>query len=608
MLLRVVRVCAVSVTITLVSAAALGAQSSTANAAQTAGQQNARVIFLLAQLADQARQSGDLAFAVRAQSEAATLLWPYDCEQARAIYRRAFESLANVSSTRQSTEPRLKETDRRQLRAELLNDIASRDSELAEEMARMIADVAEGFELECEASLTGCDDAGGVAVDGEPSLAATARRGDGERRELLISVALQIVERDPHRAMALGQLSLAAGVSEHLAQLLTLMRTVDARLADLLFSNAVDRLERSEQVALNDIHTLGSYLVTAANSQTKEAISRGLVGRFLNLAYDRISKMRRGDMASSDAASVKADESAALYFIGRQLGDLFARYLPDRLSQLQRKIADLSYSSAAVRVIDPAPARATAPTDIAREAREARDAGERDSLYARAAMAWLAKGETSEAQAAASKIADFEMRDRVLSQIARRHASAGQLEDAVAVARRIEDRLASAGMLVSLASAALASKDRVRAAELLNEAEACAVKARPSIERAQVLLKIVSLFSAFDLVRGFEVMQAAVKTMNQIPAEREADDSRLPLAGRGAGEFHSGELDEANFESTLAALGRADFDRALLLAQQLTAKEASVLAQLAVCRGGLASEPAGEQSTGEDELEMMANH
>jgi hypothetical protein len=37
---------------------------------------------------------------VRAQSLAATLLWPYDCKQARAIYRRAFQSLVcNVSAT-----------------------------------------------------------------------------------------------------------------------------------------------------------------------------------------------------------------------------------------------------------------------------------------------------------------------------------------------------------------------------------------------------------------------------------------------------------------------------------------------------------------------------
>src|SRR6185436_8752659 len=58
-----------------------------------AAQQNERIISLIDQLADQARQADDLIFAVRAQSQAATLIWPYDPERARAIYRRAFNSL-----------------------------------------------------------------------------------------------------------------------------------------------------------------------------------------------------------------------------------------------------------------------------------------------------------------------------------------------------------------------------------------------------------------------------------------------------------------------------------------------------------------------------------
>src|SRR5687767_10970790 len=89
-----------------------------------------RITLLLAQLADQARLSDDLAFAVRAQSQAATLLWPHDRERSRAIFRQAFQSLARETLTA---------SERRQLREELLNRIASRDTELAEELARAAA-------------------------------------------------------------------------------------------------------------------------------------------------------------------------------------------------------------------------------------------------------------------------------------------------------------------------------------------------------------------------------------------------------------------------------------------------------------------------------------
>jgi hypothetical protein len=54
-------------------------------------------------------------------------------------------------------------------------------------------------------------------------------------------------------------------------------------------------------------------------------------------------------------------------------------------------------------------------------------------------------------------------------------------------------------------------------------------------------------------------------------------------------------------------LARADFDRALLVAQQIEVKEATVAAQLAVCRGGLAPKPSSNISTTADGIEASAN-
>ncbi|HJQ71368.1 MAG TPA: hypothetical protein VKA70_20485 [Blastocatellia bacterium] len=509
-----------------------------------------RITLLLAQIADQARLSDDLAFAARAQSQAATLLWPYDRERARSIFRQAFQSLARET---------LAAAERRQLREELLNRIASRDTELAEELARAAAYSAES--------------------------AKESPRADADRRELLISVALQIVERDPYRAMALGQLSLGGAsaareeaplISQNFARLLVLMRGVDASLSDLLFASAVVRLERAQSIDLNDIQTLGSYLVSSANPSAKDSLARPVIERFLGLAYKQIMLYREGRERGGP------DEPAAIYFITRQLTDLFARYMPDRRVKVQRKIEEISEPGAFDRTSDLSLAQPTSPADIAGDARASSNETERDSLYARAALAWLAKGEVTEAQSAARSISNRETHDRVLAQIARRQTSEGRIDDAVAVALDIQDNTARVGALVKLAGAALASRDRVRAIELLDEAESEAVKAQPSIARAQSLLTIVSSFSALDTVRAFEVMQTAIKSINDIPAPGSAEQFSM------------------SFESTLAVLAQADFDRALLLAQQLTIKDASLIAQLAVCRGGLARAPATEH-VGEDE-------
>ena len=512
-----------------------------------------RITLLLAQLADQARLSDDLAFAVRAQSQAAMLLWPHDRERARAIFRQAFQSLSRETLTA---------GERRLLREELLNRIASRDAELAEELARAAAYPTE--------------------------VSKETARSDAERRELLISVALQIVERDPYRAMALGQLSLGGAsptareetalISQNFARLLVLMRGVDASLSDLLFASAVVRLDRAQSIDLNDIHTLGSYLVSSAGPPAKDTLARPVIERFLSLAFKQIMLYRD----SRERAA--PDEPAAIYFITRQLKDLFARYMPDRRIKVQRRIDDADEPGAIDRTSDLSLTQPTSPADIAGAARASSNEAERDALYARAALAWLARGEINEAQSAARSISNRETRDRVLAQVARRQTSEGRIDDAVAVALDIEDDTARVGALVKLAGAALASRDRVRAIELLDEAEAEAVKAQPSIARAQSLLTIVSTFSALDTVRAFEVMQTAIKSINDIPAPGSAE------------QFNQ------SFESTLAVLAQTDFDRALLLAQQLTTKDASLIAQLAVCRGGLARAPETEHAGDDEEV------
>ena len=577
--------------------------------ARAAELQKSRITSLLEQLADQSRASENLAFATRAQAQAATLLWPHDSERARSIYRRAFKSLAGSLNTPaaaatpalQATQPDranrpkapvLNPAQKRQLRSELLNQIAARDPELAEELARDLAD-------SIETSKTGCGECAsesGLSRASFGSIAASTREA-AEQRELLMSAALQVVERNPQQAMAFAQMSVALGISSNFARLLMLMRTVDAERADLLFSNAVTRLEQSPRADLAAAHTLGSYVLAVVNSATKQPLDKALVIRFLNLAFEQIA-----DRGSSTPRSASRDDSASLYFIERQLTDLFARYLPDRLDQLQRYVSDQADAGAS-EAIDPRELGVRGPADIARDAIEATNAAERDSLYAGAALGWLAGGSVKEAQAAALRITDDRTRDRVLVQIVRRHSSDKRIEDAVALTRRITDAPSRADLLVMISTALLASKDRARAIELLNEAEVGSLKTPPSIERARSLVKIAGSFAGFDPLRSFDTLQSAVKTINEITRQEEFKIEPPPASARAAAaaSLTLDELHAASFEKTLAALARVDFERALFLAQQFAGEEASVIAQLAVCGGGLVETLSAERLASDEE-------
>jgi len=85
----------------------------------------------------------------------------------------------------------------------------------------------------------------------------------------------------------------------------------------------------------------------------------------------------------------------------------------------------------------------------------------------------------------------------------------------------------------------------------------------------------------------------------------------VPGAGsraKAAPAFTLDELYASSFDSTLAALAKADFDGALALARQLPGEEASVIAQLAVCGGGLTEKVSLEQAHSADEYGSGLNH
>ena len=392
-------------------------------------------------------------------------------------------------------------TPKQHLLVELLQEIAGRDSGLAEELARAFtAPVAENHPAcACATMSENRENESGPAFRSSPTAAPTQR--EVERSDLLVGVALQIVERDPTRAMALAQLSLASGVSPRFSQLLLSLRAVDAERADRLFASAVGGLERSRDVDLDSLHTLGAFLVSATDPVAGESVSRGMVVRFLNCGLAQLSRL--GQMAAGrqgDWPGIAAEDEAVIDFISRQLGDLFARYMPDRLGQFKRKIAELSATNANDRAIVPPSTYPSNPNEIVREARTPSMAADRDMLYARAAFAWLARGEVSRAQAAASEVAAAATRDRVMIQVARQYSSAGRLDDAVAATRSIRDAVVRANLLMSFVGAVLTPKDGTRTPDLLDEAVGCALTAPPSMTRALTL--IATPGALWHLMRG----------------------------------------------------------------------------------------------------------
>jgi hypothetical protein len=568
---RSILIIALTLFMSVMDAPALSGQAGRAAAPH---RQNDRVISLIVNLANQAHLSRDIQFAVRAQAQAGLLIWPYDRDQARAIFSRAFHQLVpSPSDPRPASE--LERNRGQQLRVELLNRIANCDPVMAETLARSFARSRKPV-IDARATL--------AAFDGAHTFAAAHGPADAEGRELLVGVALRVAESDSARATELGQLSLEAGISPYFGRLLTLIGETDPALADRLFSGAVDYLERAEPVSPGDLHVLSFYLISSVGRSAKDHRTRAVIVRFLNLAFDFV--MRNCPAGQAAAPQNVTDESYDIYCTGKYLMELLPRYLPARAAQLQGRLSEPEAraqgdDSPGITATQPAP-----PSAIEQAARDSVDAHARDLLYARAAFGWLARGDMREAQVAASNISSAEMRDRTLLTIARRLMSKARIKDALLIVSLIQDRVAKTDMTVGLAQAMFSLRNTVCARTLLDLAEVEAAKIERPFARAQLLLAIAAGYSPFDAARAFGVMQEAVKAINAIPA-RAPDAVNLKHPISDGANTQAEDLFNLGLVNSLPALARVDFERALLLSQQLNDNDISLIAQLAVCQGGL---------------------
>lgn len=531
------------------------------------------VVRLIIQVANQAQLSSDTGFAVRVQTQAGLLLWSYDHDQARAIFRRAFQSLLRSPVDSQPASA-LEVAKRQQLRVEFLNQIAGCDAQMAEELARAFALPPPPAVMELVSYTPSESVSPAVATQG---------RLEAENRELLVSVAMCMAEVNRHRAAALAHLSLRAGISPYFDRLLLRIGKGDQALADRLFSSAVDYLEASRRVSLSDVHTLSFYLYSVAGRADRDRLTQAAIVRFLNLACDVVMRSD-GVNPAGTARRDATDQAFQLSCVGKYLLELLPRYLPAGAARLQGRLAELVDQPVNGPAIDIPPTPPVDPGEVEQAARNSTDERERDELYARAAFGRLARAELQEAQQAATKITNPEVRDRLLLMVARRLLSKACLKEALLIVPLVEDRVGKTDLLVKLSQAALAAHSVRCAKTLLDLAELEAEKIESPFARAQSLLAIVAGFSASDPARAFAVMQEAVHALNEIPV-REPQVLGPEQAGPYPPGMQTEELFQLSFANSLTALARLNFERALLLARQLTGKEASLIAQLAVCRG-----------------------
>jgi hypothetical protein len=423
--------------------------------------------------------------------------------------------------------------------ARLLAHVARRDSMLAERFATRLAPLFPP----------------GAGRDGEAQPAS--------RADLLVGAALEMLPGDPARAAALGRLALGDGITPALMRFLVVLHAADAARADTLFEAAITSFLRSPDPRLADVGTLSTYLVSTWGGDLAR-ISPDAMRGFFQVAVHAISRV---PLDSSEASNA--------YFVGRQLSPYVARYLPEQAPALELRVAILAQSDGFARA------------QIALASR-ASDLASPDTLRAQTAATAVEREDFDLAHEEAAGIRDDALRAQVYAQAALRLLKLGRLDDAYREIGRVSDPARRASLLVQLAAVAQGRGDVVRAVESLNDAEREAKRATRVNARVQALFSVASAFVQVDPLRAFETMQTAVENVNRAARVDEKNGGQPPLPPRAL-----------NFNATFARLARIDFDGAWLLARQFDGRAPRLLAELAVCRGGLAA--ADDSAVDEDE-------
>ncbi len=587
-----------------------GAQPKRERPDPLASQRRAAAITLATSLADEARSFQDEQLRARVQMRAADALWESDAEQARALFRRAWDSAdsADREAFRIFEEKRNAQTQSGgyagsgppNLRGELLRLAARRDRALGEEF---LAKLTEERERENQNLAIKADNA-----PAQPT-------ADPEKPPFAVAQRLQLArefleEGDTERALQAADLALDI-VTTRGINFLSMLREKDPAAADKRFAAMFQRAAADPSSDATHVSVLSSYAFTPFMT----LVVRGDGRNHTSMERDRIvapnmsPELRAAFLRASAQILLRpvptADQDrtlagrGGLYFTIARLLPLFDQYAADFSPELRAQMGALA-PDAPERFrngTDKMLTRGLVPDETHRDegqealenADRAATPADRDLSFARAALVAARKGDLS-ARELVDKIQDSELRK-----------SARAFVDFSLVSRAIDRkdaqealRLTRTGELTSIhrvwaltqIARMVKQTDIKSAGEILDEA---AMEARriggTDPERTRALVGVATRMYEVDRTRAWEIVAEAVKAANAATGFTGEDAeivSRFQTKrGTSTTNFN---VESFDLNGIFGLLARDDLFRAVELAKTFTNEAPRATATLAIIR------------------------
>jgi hypothetical protein len=556
-------------------------------------------ISLLTSMAIEARSYRDESLRARVQARVADALWTEEQENARSLFRRAWEAAEAVETQapapsgpsvpgRMSNNrpPRI----RTNLRAEILRLAARRDHALGEEFLTKLT--------------------GPKKDDAAPSSDSSSNSQSLSQAEIAerLRLANEFLEADNvERAIQFADPALTQ-VSMSAIQFLVALRDKNPAFGDQRFAALLSLAAADGASDANTVSLLTSYAFTpsiylnVSNTGIPSSMSYGphpapdlspsLRARFFTVAANILLR----PFAQLDQSSAGR---TGTYFIATRLYPLFQQHAADLAPAISAQLAALGpqESKANVRSSewlnqgmtpdDPAGDRIT--DELKDRLDRAQGVDARDRAYAFAAMRAADSGDPR-ALEFVDKIEDLNTRNGIRSFVSYNVIGAllrkKNADEAIQLARKSNLTHAQLAHVLTQAGEIVARTERSRGMEILGEAlaEARRIDAgRP--ERAYALVALLAQFSAHDKVRAWELVDETIKAANAV-ADFTGENGNTSLILQGKFSIQMGiEMASAtDLPDSFVALAEDDFYQAMNLGKNFSGDAPRALSTLAIAR------------------------
>jgi hypothetical protein len=553
---------------------------------------SSRAVSLVETQLSETKMLDDAPRRMSVMTRAADLLWPYERDAAREIFRQAYD-LA-VKDFREHGDDLVKTdisfayTSRPDQRFIVMNAIARRDPAWAKQLAEAVAEEKRR--------------------ESEQSPGATNERGwkPGVAEETL-GVAESLIKVDLNTSLEMARGTLRAPASYTLVFYLLKLAETNQNAGDAFYAEALDAYRNG---TASDLAYLAVY--PFALNREPASVPLGLYysppkgfapgarlrEMFLAALFNQIEKKFKAPEVAPEVEAQMTTEQGQLLTMLTMLEPQIARASP---ALLERALALKGMAQAAAS----AQSRARAE-EFARTAREQddegafdrtlervdgeRDPAKRDFLVASLVMSARGPEDFARAEGLLDKVGDTPLREKLASYLyfrwTQHSVKEGQLDEATRLSKKAPELDYRALLSFEIAGAALKKlDDRARAAELLDAVAAEAQKAPDTPAKARALLGAAHLYADLDATRASQLLRAAVKVVNTLPDP----DFGSETIGREIGNkvftmYAIYKVPGIRLENAFRELGALDFESALSAATDISDKYQRALAVL-----GLAS-------------------